>query len=55
MHLAAKALRRSLETVAAIAFDLGYESESAFGNAFKRVMGQPPRRYQRENQSAGSH
>jgi AraC-like DNA-binding protein len=38
----------SAESISSIAFSLGYESESAFGNAFKRVMGKAPKRFQRE-------
>lgn len=48
MLLAADRLATSGEAVSAIAFSLGYESESAFGNAFKRVMGASPRRYGRD-------
>lgn len=47
MRLAADRLARSREPVAAVALSLGYESESAFATAFKRVMGCPPRRYGR--------
>jgi AraC-like DNA-binding protein len=45
MQIAARALRSTDRTVAAIAADLGYVSESAFSNTFKRVLGQPPSRY----------
>jgi len=48
MQLAAKELQRGTERVSAIAYSLGYESESAFGNAFKRVMGKAPKRFQRD-------
>ena len=48
MQLAAKRLRSSEEPISSIAFSLGYKSESAFGNAFKRVTGKAPRRYQRD-------
>ena len=44
MRLARDALRQS-QAVATIAHRLGYASESAFGNAFKRVYGAAPRRY----------
>jgi AraC-like DNA-binding protein len=47
MQLAARALRTTGRTVAAIGADLGYTSESAFSAAFKRVLGQPPSRYRR--------
>ncbi|KAK0361352.1 hypothetical protein LTR94_023673 [Friedmanniomyces endolithicus] len=45
MLLAADRLENSSEPVSAIAFGLGYESESAFSTAFRRVMGSSPRRY----------
>lgn len=47
MWLAADRLANSTDSVSAIAFSLGYESESAFSTAFKRVMGRSPRRYSR--------
>jgi AraC-like DNA-binding protein len=45
MHLAERDLRESDRPVSAIAFALGYTSESAFSNAFKRTMGRAPKRY----------
>jgi AraC-like DNA-binding protein len=42
---AAEALRGGGRTVASVAAEWGYASESAFSNAFKRVTGQPPARY----------
>jgi AraC-like DNA-binding protein len=47
IQLAARALRSTDRTVAVIGAGLGYTSESAFSNAFKRVRGQPPSRYRR--------
>jgi AraC-like DNA-binding protein len=47
MLLAGKRLTHSSDPVSAIALSLGYESESAFSTAFKRVMGCSPRRYGR--------
>jgi AraC-like DNA-binding protein len=47
MLLAAERLRHSDDAVSAISLSLGYESESAFSTAFKRVMGCPPRQYAR--------
>ena len=47
MLLAADRLKRSSEGLSAIAQSLGYRSESAFGKAFRRVMGCSPRRYGR--------
>ena len=45
MRLAERALRERDTPVADLARSLGYTSESAFSNAFKRVMGNAPRRY----------
>jgi AraC-like DNA-binding protein len=45
MLLAGERLLHSTAPVAAIAGALGYESEAAFGTAFKRVMGCSPRQY----------
>ncbi|MGJ6965273.1 AraC family transcriptional regulator [Streptosporangium sp. G11] len=42
---AAETLRAGGRTVASVAAEWGYASESAFSNAFKRVTGQPPARY----------
>lgn len=49
MLLAGDRLATSGDSVSAIAFSLGYESESAFSTAFKRVMGCSPRQYGRAN------
>jgi AraC-like DNA-binding protein len=45
MRLAERALREETVAVAVLARSLGYTSESAFSNAFKRVTGHAPRRY----------
>lgn len=45
MSLAARALRRDGTPVAVLAREVGYGSESAFSNAFKRAMGISPRNY----------
>ena len=45
MLVAGDRLSGSREPVAVIAASLGYDSEAAFGAAFKRVMGTSPRRY----------
>ena len=42
MARAADRLARSADSVAAIAWSVGYGSESAFSTAFKRIMGHPP-------------
>ncbi|MFB8776436.1 AraC family transcriptional regulator [Streptomyces broussonetiae] len=47
IELAARRLRQGGDTVAAIAHDIGYGSESALSVAFKRVTGMSPRDYRR--------
>ncbi|CAG2145034.1 AraC family transcriptional regulator [Cupriavidus numazuensis] len=47
MLLAADRLRSGSENIASIAFSLGYESESAFSTAFKRIMSCSPTQYRR--------
>ena len=47
MLLAADRLKSSSDGLSAIAQSLGYESESAFGKAFRRVMGCSPRQHTR--------
>jgi AraC-like DNA-binding protein len=47
MMLAGDRLTASGDSISAIARSLGYESESAFSTAFKRVMGCSPRQYGR--------
>jgi AraC-like DNA-binding protein len=49
MLLAGDRLKNSGDSLSAIASSLGYESESAFGKAFKRVMGCSPRQYSRRS------
>jgi AraC-like DNA-binding protein len=50
MLLAADRLENSSDGLSAIAQSLGYESESAFGKAFRRVMGCSPRQYTRSTE-----
>lgn len=47
MRLAERALREEEIGVATLAYSLGYSSESAFSNAFKRVIGVAPKHYRR--------
>lgn len=54
MLLAADRLENSGDPVAVIANALGYESESAFGTAFKRIMGCSPRQLGRQPASGRS-
>ena len=51
MQLAADRIRNSKDSLAAIAADVGYESEAAFNRAFKRVTGVTPGRW-REGDTA---
>lgn len=55
MLLAGDRLQNTADAISEIALSLGYESESAFSKAFKRVMGCSPRQYARGcNPSAAS-
>jgi AraC-like DNA-binding protein len=47
MRLAADQLRRTQDSLATIAFAVGYESEAAFSTIFRRVMGCAPGKYRR--------
>ena len=47
MQLAGDKLVNGIDPISVIARSLGYESESAFSTAFKRVMGCSPRQYSR--------
>ena len=47
MLLAGDKLTQSGDSISVIALSLGYESESAFGKAFKKTMGCSPRQYVR--------
>lgn len=42
LHAAARRLRQTRDSLARIAFDVGYESEAAFSRAFKREFVEPP-------------
>ncbi len=48
MRLAEDRLKGTKNSLSEISLSLGYESESAFSTAFKRVMGHSPRRHNRE-------
>jgi AraC-like DNA-binding protein len=52
MLLAADRLKNSSDGLSTIAQSLGYESDSAFGKAFRRVMGCSPRQFIRSPQGA---
>jgi AraC-like DNA-binding protein len=56
MLLAGDRLTNSSDPISIIALSLGYESESAFSTAFKRIMGCSPRHYNRDrNPASPSH
>jgi AraC-like DNA-binding protein len=56
MLLAGDRLTNSSDPISVISQSLGYESESAFSTAFKRVMGCSPRQYSRgRNLVTASH
>jgi AraC-like DNA-binding protein len=52
MLLAGDRLLNPRDSIASIAQSLGYDSESAFSTAFRRVMGSSPRQYSRSPSSA---
>ncbi|MGV7207137.1 AraC family transcriptional regulator [Oxalobacteraceae bacterium A2-2] len=54
MLLAGDKLSNTSLPISAIAASLGYESDSAFSTAFKRIMGCPPRAYSRGMPLAGA-
>jgi len=55
MLLAGDRLNNSDDSIAVIALSLGYESESAFSKAFRKVMGCSPRQYgRRQNPDSSS-
>jgi AraC-like DNA-binding protein len=47
MQVAARLLRDTQSSVAAIALEVGYDSEAAFARAFKRLVGSPPSLWRR--------
>lgn len=55
MRLAERALREEDAPVAVVARSLGYTSESAFSNAFKRMTGHSPRAYRHFARTAAPH
>ena len=51
MLVAGDRLKNSDDSISVIALSLGYESESAFGKAFKREMGCSPKQYSHRSNS----
>jgi AraC-like DNA-binding protein len=52
MQLASRLLREGRATVAAVAGEVGYDSEAAFARAFKRLVGMPPAAWRRSHEPA---
>ncbi len=52
MQVAMQKLRETRQSIAEIAFSVGYESESAFTRAFRREQGQPPAAWRRQTVAA---
>jgi AraC-like DNA-binding protein len=48
MQLASRMMRESQASVLSIALRIGYDSEAAFGRAFKRLVGMPPAAWRRK-------
>jgi transcriptional regulator GlxA family with amidase domain len=53
MTVAARLLRETPDSIAAVASAVGYESEFAFGRAFKRTQGVSPGSYRKRAQLKG--
>jgi AraC-like DNA-binding protein len=54
MQVASRLLRETHASVAAVAFDVGYDSEAAFARAFKRTVGLPPAAWRRNQADSTS-
>lgn len=54
MQCGARLLREGHATVAAVAQEVGYDSEAAFARAFKRATGQPPAAWRRAQRGAAA-
>ncbi|HEX6018663.1 MAG TPA: AraC family transcriptional regulator [Burkholderiaceae bacterium] len=54
MQAAARLLLETRASVAAVALDVGYDSEAAFARAFKRQVGKAPGAWRRERDAAGA-
>ena len=50
MQLASRKLLEGRSSVAAVAGDVGYDSEAAFARAFKRLVGMPPAAWRRAHE-----
>ena len=54
MQVAGRLLLETRANVAAIALEVGYDSEAAFNRAFRRIVGIPPARWRQAKVSAQS-
>jgi AraC-like DNA-binding protein len=54
MQMAARLLTSGASNIAAIAEDVGYESEAAFSRAFKKLVGTPPATWRRQQRTAAT-
>jgi AraC-like DNA-binding protein len=52
MQIAQDKLRRGGQTVAQVAYEIGYAAEEAFTRAFKREFGAPPATWRRTLRSS---
>jgi AraC-like DNA-binding protein len=52
LSAAKKLLREGRETIAQVAYRVGYDSEEAFSRAFKREFGRPPAQWRNEDAAA---
>ncbi|WP_249412478.1 helix-turn-helix domain-containing protein [Micromonospora endophytica] len=53
MSLARDELRRNTHSITELAVASGYESESAFSTAFRRVVGSSPRQFRDTHKKVG--
>ena len=54
MQLASRKLLEGRSSIAAVAVDVGYDSEAAFARAFKRLVGMPPAAWRRAHESSAT-
>ncbi len=54
MQVASRLLTEGNATLAAVALDVGYESDAAFSRAFKRAVGVPPALWRRRRAAPGA-
>lgn len=55
LQIAAQELRHGTMSIAAVAEQVGYESEAAFNRAFKREFGMPPAGWRRSRRGSDGH